>query len=58
MPPGDIRRLSDRDRPKAKLKDVSVKRILTLFRGYWGQLLGIIGLALLAAVVGLIPLWS
>ncbi|MBP1967865.1 ABC transporter ATP-binding protein [Paenibacillus aceris] len=55
MGPGGMGRLSDRDRPKAKLKDVSVKRILTLFRGYWGQLLGIIGLALLAAVVGLIP---
>jgi ATP-binding cassette subfamily B protein len=37
------------------LKDVSVKRILRLFRGYWGQLLVIIGLALLAAVIGLIP---
>jgi ATP-binding cassette subfamily B protein len=48
-------RLSDRNRPKAKLKDVSVKRILRLFRGYWGQLLVIIGLALLAAVIGLIP---
>ncbi|NOV04647.1 ABC transporter ATP-binding protein [Paenibacillus planticolens] len=55
MGPGGMGRLSDRDRPKAKLKDVSVKRILTLFRGYWGQLLGIIGLALLAAVIGLIP---
>lgn len=55
MGPGGGGRLSDRDRPKAKLKDVSVKRILTLFRGYWGQLSGIIGLALLAAVVGLIP---
>ncbi|WP_254777141.1 ABC transporter ATP-binding protein [Paenibacillus sp. yr247] len=37
------------------LKDVSVKRIWRLFRGYWGQLLVIIGLALLAAVIGLIP---
>ncbi|MEC0144296.1 ABC transporter ATP-binding protein [Paenibacillus alginolyticus] len=48
-------RLSDRNRPKAKLKDVSVKRILRLFKGYWGQLLAIIGLALFAAVIGLIP---
>ncbi|MDD9272224.1 ATP-binding cassette subfamily B protein [Bacillus sp. 3255] len=55
MGPGGLGRLSDRDRPKAKLKDVSVRRILTLFRGYWSQLLGIIGLALLGAVVGLVP---
>lgn len=48
-------RLSDRNRPKAKLKDVSVKRILRLFKGYWGQLLAIIGLALFAALIGLIP---
>ncbi|WP_307552278.1 ABC transporter ATP-binding protein [Paenibacillus sp. V4I5] len=48
-------RLSDRNRPKAKLKDVSVKRILRLFKGYWGQLLAIIGLALFAAIIGLIP---
>lgn len=48
-------RLSDRNRPKAKLKDVSVRRILLLFKRYWGQLLVIIGLALLAAVMGLIP---
>lgn len=48
-------RLSDRNRPKAKLKDVSVRRILRLFKGYWGQLLAIIGLALFAALIGLIP---
>ncbi|MGG1553853.1 ABC transporter ATP-binding protein [Paenibacillus ferrarius] len=48
-------RLSDRNRPKATLKDVSMKRILLLFRSYWGQLAVIIGLALLAAVIGLIP---
>lgn len=48
-------RLSDRNRPKAKLKDVSVKRILRLFKGYWGQLMAIIGLALFAAIIGLIP---
>ena len=48
-------RLSDRNRPKAKLKDVSVRRILFLFKRYWGQLLVIIGLALLAAVIGLVP---
>ncbi|WP_436243906.1 ABC transporter ATP-binding protein [Paenibacillus sp. LjRoot56] len=48
-------RLSDRNRPKAKLKDVSIRRILLLFKRYWGQLLVIIGLALLAAVMGLIP---
>jgi ATP-binding cassette subfamily B protein len=41
--------------PKAKLKDVSLKRILWLFRDYWGQLAIIILLALLAAVIGLIP---
>lgn len=55
MGPGGMGRLSDRNRPKAKLKDVSVKRILRLFKGYWGQLLAIIGLALFAAVIGLIP---
>lgn len=55
MPPGGLGRLSDRDRPKAKLKDVSVRRIFGLFRDYWGQLIGIIGLALLGAVIGLIP---
>ncbi|NEW09230.1 ABC transporter ATP-binding protein [Paenibacillus sp. SYP-B3998] len=55
-PGGDMGRLSDRtNRPKAKLKDVSVRRILLLFQGYWGQLLVIVGLALLAAVIGLIP---
>ncbi|WP_063868299.1 ABC transporter ATP-binding protein [Paenibacillus sp. Soil766] len=48
-------RLSDRNRPKAKLKDVSIRRILFLFKRYWGQLLVIVGLALLAAVMGLIP---
>ncbi|TXK80982.1 ABC transporter ATP-binding protein [Paenibacillus sp. N3.4] len=46
---------SSRNRPKAKLKDVSVKRILQLFRHYWGQLIVIVGLALFAAVIGLIP---
>ncbi|MDQ0902148.1 ATP-binding cassette subfamily B protein [Paenibacillus sp. V4I7] len=55
MGPGGMGRLSDRNRPKAKLKDVSVKRILRLFKGYWGQLLAIIGLALFAAIIGLIP---
>lgn len=55
MGPGGMGRLSDRNRPKAKLKDVSVKRILRLFKGYWGQLLAIIGLALFAALIGLIP---
>ena len=55
MGPGGMGRLSDRNRPKAKLKDVSVRRILFLFKRYWGQLLVIIGLALLAAVIGLIP---
>ncbi|MEC0232440.1 ABC transporter ATP-binding protein [Paenibacillus alba] len=55
MGPGGMGRLSDRNRPKAKLKDVSIKRILGLFRGYRGQLAVIIGLALLAAIVGLIP---
>jgi ATP-binding cassette subfamily B protein len=53
--PGGMGRLSDRNRPKAKLKDVSIRRILLLFKRYWGQLLVIIGLALLAAVMGLIP---
>lgn len=53
--PGGMGRLSDRNRPKAKLKDVSIRRILVLFKRYWGQLLVIIGLALLAAVIGLIP---
>ncbi|MDR6551998.1 ABC transporter ATP-binding protein [Paenibacillus qinlingensis] len=48
-------RLSDRNRPKAKLKDVSIRRILLLFKSYWGQIMVIIGLALLAAVIGLIP---
>ncbi|WNR45177.1 ABC transporter transmembrane domain-containing protein [Paenibacillus roseipurpureus] len=48
-------RLSDGNRPKAKLKDVSIRRILQLFKSYWGQLMVIIGLALLAAVIGLIP---
>ncbi|OCT14812.1 ABC transporter [Paenibacillus pectinilyticus] len=48
-------RLSDRNRPKAKLKDVSVRRILQLFKRYWAQIIVIIGLALLAAVIGLIP---
>ena len=55
MGPGGMGRLSDRNRPKAKLKDVSIRRILFLFKRYWGQLLVIIGLALLAAVIGLIP---
>ncbi|NOU75879.1 ATP-binding cassette domain-containing protein [Paenibacillus sp. LMG 31458] len=55
MRPGGMGGLSDRNRPKAKLKDVSVKRILRLFKGYWGQLLAIIGLALFAALIGLIP---
>src|SRR5690348_17099882 len=53
--PGGMGRLSDRNRPKAKLKDVSIRRILYLFKRYWGQLLVIIGLALLAAVIGLVP---
>jgi ATP-binding cassette subfamily B protein len=53
--PGGMGRLSDRNRPKANLKDVSIKRILRLFKGYWGQLLAIIGLALFAALIGLIP---
>ncbi|MDQ0871436.1 ATP-binding cassette subfamily B protein [Paenibacillus sp. V4I3] len=55
MGPGGMGRLSDRNRPKAKLKDVSVRRILRLFKGYWGQLMAIIGLALFAALIGLIP---
>ncbi len=55
MGPGSMGRLSDRNRPKAKLKDVSVRRILRLFKGYWGQLIAIIGLALFAALIGLIP---
>lgn len=53
--PGGMGRLSDRNRPKAKLKDVSVRRILQLFKRYWGQIMVIIGLALLAALIGLIP---
>jgi ATP-binding cassette subfamily B protein len=41
--------------PKAKLRDVSLRRILWLFRDYWGLLTVIIVLALLAAVIGIIP---
>jgi ATP-binding cassette subfamily B protein len=41
--------------PQAKLRDVSVQRILQLFRNYWGLLAAIIGLALLGALIGLIP---
>ncbi|UJF32594.1 ABC transporter ATP-binding protein [Paenibacillus hexagrammi] len=40
---------------KANLKDVSLPRILKLFRGYKSQLAAILLLALLAAVIGLIP---
>lgn len=56
-PGGSMGGLADRmnNRPKAKLKDVSVRRIWQLFHGYWGQLIAIIGLALVAAVIGLIP---
>jgi len=48
----------DLDKPgraKAKLQDVSLGRVAKLFRGYWGQLVVIIGLALLSAVLGLFP---
>jgi ATP-binding cassette subfamily B protein len=41
--------------PNAKLKDVSMKRIFGLFRDYWGLLVLIIALALIGAVIGLIP---
>ncbi|NHN33001.1 ABC transporter ATP-binding protein [Paenibacillus sp. S3N08] len=42
-------------RGKATLKEVSVSRIYSLFRGYRLQLSVIIGLALLAAIIGLGP---
>ncbi|UHA74811.1 ABC transporter ATP-binding protein [Paenibacillus sp. 481] len=40
---------------RVKLKDVSLRRIGELFRGYWSRLSFIIGLALAAAVIGLLP---
>lgn len=43
------------DRPKATLKDVSLTRILRLFRTYWLLLSMILALALCAAIVGLGP---
>jgi ATP-binding cassette subfamily B protein len=42
-------------RSKATLKEVSLKRVLSLFNGYWGQLSVILVLALAAAVIGLVP---
>lgn len=41
--------------PKASLKDVSIMRIVQLFRPYWGRLLVILFLALTGAVIGLAP---
>lgn len=41
--------------PKVSLKDVSYKRILLLFRPYAVQLTIILGIALLSAMIGLIP---
>ncbi|OXM83667.1 ABC transporter ATP-binding protein [Paenibacillus rigui] len=49
------RRETLQSRGKATLKDVSLRRIYGLFRGYRWQLGAIVGLALLAAVMGLIP---
>jgi ATP-binding cassette subfamily B protein len=43
------------DSPKAKLKDVSLSRIIKLFRNYKGQLAVIIVLALVSALIGLVP---
>jgi ATP-binding cassette, subfamily B, bacterial len=40
---------------RAKLKDVSLKRVFLLFRAYWAQLIVILTLALVGAVIGLIP---
>jgi ATP-binding cassette subfamily B protein len=40
---------------KANWKDVSLRRILMLFQGYWALLLVILGFALTGAVIGLIP---
>ncbi len=51
---GDIRDSGGKP-VKAKLKDVSLKRVFLLFRAYWGQLLVILALALAGAVIGLIP---
>ncbi|MFD0679167.1 MULTISPECIES: ABC transporter ATP-binding protein [unclassified Paenibacillus] len=42
-------------RGKASLKEVSIRRIYSLFRGYLWQLTAIIVLALAAALIGLIP---
>ncbi|WP_238178211.1 ABC transporter ATP-binding protein [Paenibacillus contaminans] len=52
---GGRKGLSPGDRPKAKLKDVSLTRIFGLFRSYWQLLLAILALALLGAVIGLVP---
>ncbi|WP_248928473.1 ABC transporter ATP-binding protein [Paenibacillus hamazuiensis] len=43
------------NRSKATLKDVSVRRIFSLFRGYYWPLAAILLLALGAALIGLIP---
>jgi len=40
---------------KATMQDVSLKRVWGLFRDYWAMLLFIILLALLGAVIGLLP---
>ncbi|WP_409342703.1 ABC transporter ATP-binding protein [Paenibacillus sp. MBLB4367] len=52
---GGRKGLSAGDRPKAKLKDVSLTRIFGLFRSYWKLLLAILALALVGAVIGLVP---
>src|SRR4051794_82759 len=49
------RRETLQGRGRASLKEVSLGRIYGLFRGYRWQLGAIVGLALLAAVIGLIP---
>lgn len=46
---------SHRPRGKATLKDVSLRRIYSLFRGYRWPLTGILLLALCGAVLGLLP---
>jgi ATP-binding cassette subfamily B protein len=40
---------------KARLRDVSLLRIVRLFRAYWGQMAAILALALGSAVLGLAP---
>ncbi|MFH5181463.1 ABC transporter ATP-binding protein [Paenibacillus sp. TAB 01] len=49
------RRETLQSRGRATLKDVSMSRIYGLFRGYGWQLSAIVGLALLGAVIGLVP---